>query len=80
MKIKYRFMEAGLTQDMLAEEVKKRMKADALDMVCDRCCVSLTLAKQGRGSALSPKEQIVWKYLVDIAEGMEHGKEGTEDD
>lgn len=74
MNIKYRFMEAGKRQHHLAAEVDRRMKADGVDLVCGRCCVSLTLSKLASGKTMTPKEQRVSMYLLDMLEELEHGK------
>jgi uncharacterized protein YeeX (DUF496 family) len=70
MNIKYKFMDLGMTQIELADIVSKRMKEDGVNMVCDRCCVSLTLSKQKRGLPLTEKEQKVYGYLLNILEEL----------
>ena len=57
-------MEAGMRQHELAAEIKRRMANDGVDLVCGRCCVSLTLSKMASGKPMTPKEQRVAAYLL----------------
>lgn len=77
MSIKYKFMEAGITQVELAAKITERMKRDGVDMVCDRTVISLAMTKQAKGLPMTEKEQVVYRYLLDILEELEHGKAGA---
>lgn len=80
MSIKYRFMEAGVTQATLAGMIEKKLKSKDVSWRCLQCDVSNVFGKVGRKERLTEKEQAIYNTALDILEGLENGKDKEEND
>lgn len=79
MNIKYRFMEAGITQSTLAGMIENKLRSRDNTWCCNQCNVSTVFGKVSRGDRLTEREQAVYNIALDILEDLENGKTEEKD-
>lgn len=79
MSVKYRFMQAGITQAELAGMIEGVLKSRDSTWHCAQCDVSQVFGKVSRQDRLTEKDQAIYNIALDILEDLENGKTEEKD-